>query len=107
MTPPIPSGSADADVIARVLAGDTAAFQLLVTRYQEPLFRIAYSMVRDSDVASDLVQDAFVRAYVNLARCRKRDRFRVWLITLLRNPLNLGFKSFSFNKPIAGKPLRD
>ena len=85
MTPPIPSGSADADVIARVLAGDTAAFQLLVTRYQEPLFRIAYSMVRDSDVASDLVQDAFVRAYVNLARCRKRDRFRVWLITLLRN----------------------
>ena len=42
-------------------------------------------MVRDSDVASDMVQDAFIRAYVNLARCRNRARFRVWLITLLRN----------------------
>ena len=75
----------DADVVARVLAGEGALFQVLVARYQESLFRIAYAMVRDSDVASDLVQDAFIRAYVNLARCRNRERFRVWLITLLRN----------------------
>lgn len=76
---------ADADVIGRVLAGDEALYQVLVGRYQESLFRIAYSMVRDSDVAADLVQDALIRAYVNLARCRNRERFRVWLITLLRN----------------------
>jgi RNA polymerase sigma-70 factor (ECF subfamily) len=75
----------DADVIARILAGEGALYQVLVARYQESLFRLAYSMVRDSDVASDLVQDAFIRAYVNLARCRNRERFRVWLITLLRN----------------------
>jgi RNA polymerase sigma-70 factor (ECF subfamily) len=75
----------DAEAIARILAGEGALFQLLVARYQESLFRIAYAMVRDSDVASDLVQDAFIRAYVNLARCRNRERFRMWLITLLRN----------------------
>jgi RNA polymerase sigma-70 factor (ECF subfamily) len=75
----------DAEAIARVLAGDEAVYQVLVGRYQESLFRIACSMVRDSDVAADLVQDAFIRAYVNLARCRNRERFRVWLITLLRN----------------------
>ena len=75
----------DEELIARILDCDGAAYQLLVARYQESLFRIAYSMVRDSDVAADLVQDAFIRAYVNLARCRNRERFRVWLITLLRN----------------------
>jgi len=82
--PPL-DATPDADAIARVLAGDGALYQVLVARYQESLFRIAYSMVRDSDIAADMVQDAFVRAYVNLARCRNRERFRVWLITLLRN----------------------
>ena len=40
----------DAEAIARVLAGDGAHYPVLVARYQEPLFRIAYAMVRDSDV---------------------------------------------------------
>jgi RNA polymerase sigma-70 factor (ECF subfamily) len=42
-------------------------------------------MVLDRDAAEDLVQDAFVRAYVNLARCRSRARFRYWLLTTLRH----------------------
>lgn len=75
----------DAELIARVLEGKGADYRALIARYQAPLFRIAYSMVRDSDVAADLVQDAFIRAYVNLARCRNHERFRAWLITLLRN----------------------
>jgi RNA polymerase sigma-70 factor, ECF subfamily len=75
----------DAELVGRVVAGDQGAFEVIVERHRESLFRIAYSMVRDSDVAADLVQDALVRAYVNLARCRDRERFRVWLVTLLRN----------------------
>src|SRR5690606_37914332 len=49
------------------------------------MYRVAFSIVLDDDVAADIVQDAFVRAYVNLARCRDRDRFRVWLLATLRN----------------------
>jgi RNA polymerase sigma-70 factor (ECF subfamily) len=75
----------DADVIARVLEGHRDDFGVLIARHQLSLYRIAYSMVRDSDVAADLIQDAFIRAYVNLARCRNRDGFRSWLVTLLRN----------------------
>jgi RNA polymerase sigma-70 factor (ECF subfamily) len=84
VTPPADPRS-DAELIARVLDGDAEEYRALVQRYQAPLFRVAYAMVRDSDVAADLVQDAFVRAYVSLARCRERERFRAWLITLLRN----------------------
>jgi RNA polymerase sigma-70 factor (ECF subfamily) len=76
---------ADAEAIERVLDGETEEFAQLVSRYQRLLYRHAVSMVLDHDVAADLVQDAFVRAYVNLARCRDRARFRAWLFQTLRN----------------------
>jgi RNA polymerase sigma-70 factor (ECF subfamily) len=75
----------DADLVGRVLAGEQEYYQLLVQRHKESLFRVAYSLVLDDDAAADLVQDAFVRAYVSLARCRDRSRFRVWLLATLRN----------------------
>ena len=75
----------DADLVARVLAGDSDSYQYLVQRHQDAMFRVAYALVLDDDVAADIVQDAFVRAYVNLARCRDRSRFRVWLLATLRN----------------------
>jgi RNA polymerase sigma-70 factor, ECF subfamily len=75
----------DGELITQVLAGDHDCFQLLVHRYQDSMYRVAWSLVPDPDAAADIVQDAFVRAYVNLARCRDRDRFRVWLLTTVRN----------------------
>ena len=75
----------DAELVARVLAGDHDSYQYLVQRHQDIMFRVAYSLVLDDDVAADIVQDAFVRAYVSLARCRDRSRFRVWLLATLRN----------------------
>jgi len=78
-------GPSDADVIARVLAGDTQAFSRLVARYQRAMYRHAVTIVLDHDTAGDMVQDAFVRAYVNLRDCRDRMRFRAWLFQTLRN----------------------
>lgn len=75
----------DAELVGRVLAGEQECYQFLVQRHQESLFRVAFSLVLDDDTAADLVQDAFVRAYVSLARCRDRSRFRVWLLATLRN----------------------
>lgn len=75
----------DAELVERVLGGEHDAYQFLVQRHQESLFRVAYALVLDDDVAADLVQDAFIRAYVGLASCRDRARFRVWLLATLRN----------------------
>jgi RNA polymerase sigma-70 factor (ECF subfamily) len=75
----------DADVIARVLDGQTDQFAQLVGRYQVALYRYAVSMVGDHDVAADMVQDSFVRAYTNLHSCRDRAHFKVWLFRTLRN----------------------
>ena len=76
----------DDDVlVSKVLDGDTEQFSELVRRYQVRLYRYAVSMVGDHDIASDMVQDAFVRAYTNLGACRDPSRFQVWLFRTLRN----------------------
>lgn len=75
----------DADVIARVLNGEKQQFEHLVGRYQQALYRHAVSIVLDHDAAADMVQDAFVRAYLNLRECRDHSRFRAWLFRTLRN----------------------
>lgn len=76
---------ADAVLIDRVLDGETDQFAQLVNRYQAALYRHAASMVLDHDVAADLVQDTFLRAYVSLRYCRDWTRFRAWLFQILRN----------------------
>ena len=75
----------DGELVARVLAGDQASYQFLVQRHQDSLYRVAYSLVFDDDVAADLVQDAFVRAYDRITECRDRAHFRAWLFRIARN----------------------
>jgi RNA polymerase sigma factor (sigma-70 family) len=84
---PRPAGDApgDAELVRQVLAGEVDRFGELVRRHQDALHRLAWSMVFDTDVASDVVQDTFIRAYANLGHCRHPDRFRVWLLSMLRN----------------------
>ena len=67
-----------------MLRGDAAHYEVLVRRYQEPLYRHAYGMVADMDVAADLVQDSLVKAYTRLGTCDP-DRFAAWLFRILRN----------------------
>ena len=81
-----PSDTADdAAIVACVLRGEKQQFEHLVSRYQRFLYRHALTIVLDHDVASDMVQDAFVRAYLNLRECRDHSRFRAWLFRTLRN----------------------
>lgn len=75
----------DAVVIAHVLQGEKQQFEHLVRRYQQALYRHAVAIVLDHDAAADMVQDAFVRAYVNLRQCRDPARFRPWLFQTLRH----------------------
>lgn len=74
----------DAELVRVACRGDRDAYCVLVTRHQERLYRRALVMVGDPDLAADMVQDAFVRAYVGL-RSADPDRFAGWLHRILRN----------------------
>jgi RNA polymerase sigma-70 factor (ECF subfamily) len=59
--------------------GDTAAFGRLVERYERPVYRTVYRMLRDGDEAREITQEAMVRAWENLARFRGDSPFAGWL----------------------------
>lgn len=79
------AAASDAELVVRVLNGDREGYSILVRRHQDALFRHARGMGLDADTAEDLVQDAFVKAYVSLAECRDPARFRAWVFRILRN----------------------
>ncbi|HUQ50877.1 MAG TPA: RNA polymerase sigma factor [Gammaproteobacteria bacterium] len=75
----------DAEVVARVLTGDSALFELLMRRYNRLLFRLARGIVRDDDEARDVVQAAYVRAFYHLSQFRGPANFKAWLARIALN----------------------
>ena len=81
-TPPNEIDS-DQDVITRVLAGDRDAFAMLIGRYSDPLYRHALGMTGSPDVAEDILQTSFIKAYHHLGEVR--GRFDAWLFRIVAN----------------------
>jgi RNA polymerase sigma-70 factor (ECF subfamily) len=69
----------DGAIVARVLAGDVASFELVMRRYNQRLFRVARSIIGDDTEAEDVVQEAYVQAYQHLAQFEGRAQFSTWL----------------------------
>jgi RNA polymerase sigma-70 factor (ECF subfamily) len=75
----------DFEVVQRVLAGEPAAFDVLVRQYQQEIYRLAYRMTRSAEDARDLAQEAFIQAYRSLASFRGQSRFSTWLYRIAMN----------------------
>ncbi len=75
----------DGDIVRAVLAGERERYALLVERYRDRYARYAARMLGSADAAEDAVQDAFVRAYDQLAQCKEPDNFVGWFFLILRN----------------------
>jgi RNA polymerase sigma-70 factor, ECF subfamily len=69
----------DEEVVERVLAGDASLFEILMRRYNQRLFRVARSILADDSEAEDVMQEAYVRAFRELATFRGEARFSTWL----------------------------
>jgi RNA polymerase sigma-70 factor, ECF subfamily len=69
----------DEEVIARVLAGETPLFELILRRYNARLFRIARAILRNDAEAEDAVQEAYLSAYQHLGQFHGDARFSTWL----------------------------
>ena len=75
----------DAEIVARVLAGDGDAYAAIVARHHGRCRRYAERMLRNRADAEDVVQETFVRAYDALGRYEERQRFASWLFAILVN----------------------
>jgi RNA polymerase sigma-70 factor (ECF subfamily) len=109
----------DEAAIARVLAGDPAAFEAIVHRWQTPLVNLAWRFCRDRTRAEEMAQEAFLRAWRNLAQFRGESAFSTWLFSLATNvyrtelrrlpatPLSLDDIAEPPDPRLAGSPVED
>src|SRR2546426_12579480 len=72
-------------LVARALAGDRAAFGVLVERYAAPARRVARAVLDDPDDADDAAQDALLAALVKLHQYDPRRPFGPWLMRIVSN----------------------
>ena len=75
----------DEDLVARALAGEEEAFSRLVRRYQRRLTAFLGQLVGNIEIARELAQEAFVRAWNALERFDPRYRFSTWLFRIAHN----------------------
>jgi len=79
---PFPGGLAEATVVGRAQDGDLEAFELIVRRYQGPVFRLAYRMLGDRGEAEDVVQDCLVLVWRKLPSLTDVQAFHRWVYQL-------------------------
>jgi RNA polymerase sigma-70 factor (ECF subfamily) len=75
----------DAALLARFNDGDAAAFEVLLQRYERPIYNFILRSVRDPDTASDLLQDTFLRVVQRSEDFKGQSKFSTWLYTIARN----------------------
>ena len=74
----------DVELIQRVLTGDENAFSMLVRKYQKPVHALVWRKIGDFHIAEEITQDAFLKAYKELATLKKQHRFARWLSVIAK-----------------------
>ncbi len=72
-------------LVRKTLSGDTESYAVLLHAYQAPLLRYIIFLVHDADLAEDIVQDTFIKAYRNLAGFKQGYKFSSWLYRIAHN----------------------
>src|SRR5499425_1455227 len=75
----------DAELVERYLAGDTAAFDEIMVRYERQIYRICYRFVENREDAMDLAQEVFIKAFEHLATFRRESSLKTWLYRIAIN----------------------
>jgi RNA polymerase sigma-70 factor (ECF subfamily) len=79
------TASDDLALVHATKGGDVSAFEELVNRYDRKLLRIAQNLMRNREDAEDVVQEAFLKAFLHLGQFREDSKFSTWLIRITLN----------------------
>ncbi len=75
----------DDEVVSRAQAGDLVAFEILVERHTQRIYRTLIGLLGNPDDAKDALQDTFLKAFQNLGRFERRAKFATWLVSIASN----------------------
>ncbi len=80
-----PGEVSDLDLVKRSQAGDTRAFDVLVTRYRGRIYAMTYHLIQNETEAWDLAQEAFIKAWRALPTFKHDAGFYTWLYRIAHN----------------------
>lgn len=102
----------DKTLVARFKAGDESAFEEMVSRYWDRIYAMVHKLLRNTQDAEEVTQDAFIRAHRGLENFRGDSSFSTWLYQIATNLARNRYwywwrrkrdKSVSFDQPIASE----
>jgi RNA polymerase sigma-70 factor (ECF subfamily) len=82
---PAQADVSDLELVKQCQAGQTEAFDELVTRYRTRIFAMIYNMVHNEQDAWDLAQESFVKAWKSIKRFRRHSSFYTWVYRIVMN----------------------
>jgi RNA polymerase sigma factor (sigma-70 family) len=82
----------DLQVVQQVLNGDKAAYEKIIKRYNTQLYRVGLAFLGNEDGVEDAMQNAYLKAYYNLAQFKGNAAFSTWLIRIMINECKLAIR---------------
>lgn len=90
----------DEDLVVKIRYGNTDIYATLVKRYEEKLMRYATNLIHDDQKAQDVVQDAFIKAFINLNGFDEKKKFSSWMYRIVHNEAMNAVKKYKKEVPI-------
>ena len=78
----LPSALTDAEIVARVRAGDSALFEILMRRHNQRVYRVVRAVLKDEADVEDVMQQAYINVFTHLHQFEERSKFSTWLIRI-------------------------
>lgn len=79
------NSTGDNELINRILEGDASGYAILVERYKDMAFTIAFRITGQREDAEEIAQDAFLKAYRSLKQFKRKSKFSTWLYRIVYN----------------------
>jgi len=94
-------------LVSAAKAGDAAAFEELVNRYERKIFRLTMNITQNREDAEDSMQEAFLKSFTNLDRFQGDSRFYTWLVRIAVNEALMKLRKRRPNQVSLDEPLND
>ena len=90
----------DEEIVEKVRSNDRDLYAVIIDRYKNKLLRYATNIIHDNDRASHVVQDSFIKAYINLNGFNTKKKFSSWIYRIVHNEAMSVIKKYQKEIPI-------
>jgi RNA polymerase sigma-70 factor, ECF subfamily len=99
------AGNDEAQLVSAAKAGDVAAFDELINRYERKIFRLGMNITQNREDAEDVMQEAFLKSFQNLDRFQGNSRFYTWLVRIAINEALMKLRKRRPNQVSLDEPI--